>query len=255
MTGGHESEIERIEAEYRRRDARPGGATASMLDPAQRFYVQSLEWAVLDALAKGGFDLAAADVLDVGCGGGALTHRLAELGARSASGVDLMEHRIALARERYPGMCFERADAADLPFPDERFGLVTHFACLSSVHDPGVRTRIAAEMWRVLAPGGAVLSYDLRPSPAPVRAVGRAATRLRERRRGPADPQTPVIPLSLADVRALFPAARIEHRTAILNVALGGVARRSRLLAEALARVPLLRSHLIVLAWKPERPA
>ena len=59
------------------------------------------------------------------------------------------------------------ANAAELPFPDGEFDLVTHFTCLSSVLDPGLRAAIAAEMWRVVRPGGVVLSFDMRPAPWP----------------------------------------------------------------------------------------
>lgn len=253
-----DAEVERIATEYRRRDAAAvSDAPAHAIDPALAFYLHSLEWEVLRILRDAGVELGGARVLDIGCGTGLLAHRLIELGAGEVTGVDLMDHRVATARARYPfpPLRFEQANAAELPFADASFDLVTHFTCLSSVLDPGLRSRIAAEMWRVARPGGAVLSHDLRPSPVPVRWAGRAATWIARRRAGgPPPAQTPVHPLSLREVRALFPQARLVHRTAMLNVGLGGAARRSRALGEVLALVPPLRSHLLVVAQKPVQP-
>ncbi len=252
MKDQQETEIERISREYRRRDAAAAASARSGPDHAALFYLHSLEWEVVRILRDGGTDLTASDVLDVGCGAGRLTNRLAELGARSVSGVDLMPARVAAARASYPALDVREANAAQLPFADGSFDLVTHFACLSSVLDDEVRRAIAAEMWRVTRAGGAILSYDLRPAPTPVRAAGAAVRRLQERRGVPAAPQTPIRPIGPGELRALFPHAEtLLHRTAILNVALGGVARRSRSAATLLASVPPLRSHLVGLARKP----
>jgi 2-polyprenyl-3-methyl-5-hydroxy-6-metoxy-1,4-benzoquinol methylase len=252
---GSDAEVQRIAAEYLRRDAAPTDEP-SALDPATAYLLGTLDWEVLAILRRAGVALGGARVLDVGCGTGLLSHRLLELGAGEVTGVDLMEHRIALARERYPvpGLRFEQANAAELPHADGAFDLVTHFTCLSSVLDDDLRRAIAAQMWRVVRDGGAVLSYDLRPSPAPVRWAGRAATWLASRRGGGSPPHTPVRPLDLAELRALFAEAQITHRTAVLNVALAGVARRSRATADLLASLPPLRSHLLVLARKTVRP-
>ena len=84
-----------------------------------------------------------------------------------------MEDRIAIARERYPRLELVAGDATSLPWPEQSFDLVTQFTCLSSVLDHDVRRAIAAEMWRVLAPGGAIVSYDARAPRGPIRAFRR----------------------------------------------------------------------------------
>jgi SAM-dependent methyltransferase len=233
-------EVGRIEAEYRRRDAVAAGTGYG--DPAYHAYMQELEWALLDALRAADVELAGARVLDVGTGSGHLLHRLVEFGAGSGVGFDLMPDRIAAARELYPTLDLVQGNAAELPFGDGEFDLVTQFTCLSSILDPEVRARVAREMWRVTRPGGAVLSYDLRPAPAPIRLLGSAVRRLR-----PGPVWTPVQPLGPAEVRALFPAPPAVERSVSLNVALPAPLRRRRPLALALAALPPLRSHLLAL--------
>ncbi len=98
-------------------------------------------------------------VLDLGCGDGLLLELLA---ARSPgpgravpalAGLDLSPEELALARRR-PGL--GRADlrvgrAQQLPFPDGRFdGCVSHMALMLMSE----MERVAAEVARVLAPGG-----------------------------------------------------------------------------------------------------
>lgn len=105
-------------------------------------------------------------LLDVACGTGELAGRAAERGA-GPTGVDLSEGMVALARERWPGLDFAQADAERLPYADGAFGAVTAAFVLNHVPSP---PRAAAELARVLAPGGraAVTVWD---SPAHVRFI------------------------------------------------------------------------------------
>jgi glycosyltransferase involved in cell wall biosynthesis/SAM-dependent methyltransferase len=240
-------DVRRIRAAYEQRDAqvsRPGYERPDYLT-----YLQDLEWQLLDALREAGIELGGAAVLDVGAGSGQLLHRLAEFGAARAVGVELMAARAAAARERYPNLEMLEGDAADLPLEDAAFDLVTQFTCLSSILDPALRRAVAAEMWRVLRPGGAVLSYDLRPSPAPIAAVGSALRRRAQRTGGPL--WTPVEPLGADELRALFPGEEVVGRTVSLNVALPAGLRSRRGLALALGAVPALRSHRLAILRKP----
>jgi SAM-dependent methyltransferase len=93
-------------------------------------------------------------VLDVGCGPGALTAELvARLGPAGVSAVEPSEPFVAAVRERHPGVDVRCAAAEELPFPDRAFDaalaqLVVHFMA-----DPvgGLR-----EMARVTRRRGAV---------------------------------------------------------------------------------------------------
>jgi len=93
-------------------------------------------------------------VLDVGCGPGALTQELARhLGVEAISAVDPSESFVTAVRERVPGIDAHRATAEELPFTDDRFDctvaqLVVHF-----MTDPVAGL---AEMARVTRPGGLV---------------------------------------------------------------------------------------------------
>jgi SAM-dependent methyltransferase len=241
-------ELDRIREAYRARDAASSDSTYAWSNVGYRFYMQELEWVLLRELSRAGVVLADADVLEVGCGSGYFLHRMKEYGAATATGIDLMESRIAQARDRYPTLDLHAGDGAALPFADASFDIVTQFTCLSSVLDSELRQSIADEMWRVCRPGGAIVSFDMRPTPAPIRLL----RRLLRARVGSSDaPITPTVPISLAQARALFGAGESHHRVVMLNFDLGGLAARGRLLAQAAASVPVLRTHLIFIATKP----
>ncbi len=94
------------------------------------------------------------DVLDVGCGPGALTAELVRrLGAEHVAAVDPSESFVEACRTRHPGVDVHLGRAEELPFPDDRFDaalaqLVFHF-----VSDPKAA---ANEMARVVRPGALV---------------------------------------------------------------------------------------------------
>jgi SAM-dependent methyltransferase len=248
---GHETELERIRAAYRERDGGAGrGAPAESAwsRPEYRFYMQRLERDMLEALGRAGARLAGGRALEVGCGSGYFLHRLQEYGAAAAAGIDLMEDRIAQARERYPTLELVAGDAGDLPWESGSFDVVTQFTCLSSILDASLRAQIAGEMWRVLRPGGVLLSYDMRRTPWPMRTLGR----LRARRSGPpAGPVTPTTPIELAELRRLWPDGDLRPRVVTATPEVAALAARTRWLAELLATVPALRTHLLVTVRKP----
>ena len=87
-------------------------------------------------------------ILDLGCGDGQLTRRIAETGAQ-VLGVDASMEMVAAARER--ALEAEHAKAEDLPFRDERFDAVFSNAALHWVRDQDAMMR---QIHRVLKPGG-----------------------------------------------------------------------------------------------------
>lgn len=219
------------------------------MSPGYRLCLQELEWVMLDELAAAGMDVGGLRVLEVGCGSGYFLSRFLEYGAAHAAGIDLMEERIAKARARDPRLELVAGDASELPWPADSFDIVSQFTCLSSVLDGALRHSIADEMWRVTRPGGVVLSYDIRPAPAPVTAVrwliGMAV-------RHPAQSGgTPTQPVPAHEIRDLFPTAAIRSRTVTLMTDLAAVAGHSAVLARGLQAIPFLRTHLLTLARKP----
>src|SRR5262249_20885091 len=72
-----------------------------------------------------------ARVLDLGCGNGTKTRRLAE--RFEVVGVDISEEQLRLARDELPAATFVQADFAELDFPAESFDAVTAFYSITHV--------------------------------------------------------------------------------------------------------------------------
>ena len=87
-------------------------------------------------------------ILDLGCGDGQLTQRIAATGAH-VLGVDASTHMVAAARER--GVESEQATAEKLPFHEATFDAVFSNAALHWVRD---QDAMMAQVHRVLKPGG-----------------------------------------------------------------------------------------------------
>ncbi|MFB6172899.1 MAG: methyltransferase domain-containing protein [Haloarculaceae archaeon] len=88
-------------------------------------------------------------VLDLGCGTGHLTARIADSGA-TAVGLDASGEMIATARDAYPECDFVRADARAFSF-DEPFDAVFSNAALHWIPD---QDAVLASVADALAPGG-----------------------------------------------------------------------------------------------------
>jgi SAM-dependent methyltransferase len=92
-------------------------------------------------------------ILDCGCGTGHNLHMLRKYGR--AYGIDLTWAGLQYARAQGERQV-ARASAAQLPFPDARFDLVTSFDVIYSLPDQVEREAIG-EMFRVLKPGGRLI--------------------------------------------------------------------------------------------------
>lgn len=105
------------------------------------------------------------ELLDVACGAGLALVRARELGA-TAHGVDAAASLVAIARRRLPGADLRVGSMFELPWPSERFDVVTSINGVWGGCD-----RALVEAHRVLRPGGWVgISFwgfgpplDLRP--------------------------------------------------------------------------------------------
>lgn len=166
-------------------------------------------------------------VLDVGCGGGGELARLLELGAEPSAlaGIELLPERVAAARERFPELDIRAGNAEHIEWPAASFDMVLAFTVFSSILDNVMARNVAAEISRVLKPGGVLLWYDFRYD----------------------NPRNPnVRRMSENDVRALFPAFRGDLKAITLLPPLSrrlGIAAPA--LYPALAALPPLRSHLL----------
>jgi len=92
--------------------------------------------------------------VDVGCGTGALTSLLADIGP--ATGIDPSAGFVAYAAAHTLRAEFLVGDALALPFDDGRFDAAVSGLVLNFVPDPSV---MVAEMKRVVRPGGVVGLY------------------------------------------------------------------------------------------------
>lgn len=104
--------------------------------------------------------------LDLGCGTGGVVADLFGAVSSPLTGVDLSAERLTAASGRLPAVGFVQGDGSLLPFPSATFDLVLAFTVFSSLRDHDFAGAVAAEVDRVLRPGGAVLWYDMRrPNP------------------------------------------------------------------------------------------
>lgn len=166
---GHSSELERIKAEYGRRDAGADGRTYDPLNPAYLYVRHQIERHAASLIRSfvsptgSSEGLSRMKVLDVGSGSGAFLEMFAQLGFKRSRvfGADLLPRRLEEARENFSAENIACADAAHLPFADGSFGLVSQFTVFSSILSGELRRRVASEMKRVAAPGGHILWYDM----------------------------------------------------------------------------------------------
>ena len=89
-------------------------------------------------------------VLDVATGAGYVAAAAARRGAQPL-GIDFSATQVRLARERYPDLRFEQADAEALPFEPESFDAVVNAFGFCHLPHPD---RALKEAFRVLKPGG-----------------------------------------------------------------------------------------------------
>lgn len=158
------SETDRIARAYKVLEANAGArwdqsnqGNRAILSERRRLTRAALE-------RKGWLPLAERRVLEVGSGGGGELAWLQELGGTPSRlvGIDLLPDRVAAAKSAYPGLEFHEGNAEHVPFPDSSFDLVLALTVFSSIFDPGMAANVAAEIARVLRPGGGLLWYDFR---------------------------------------------------------------------------------------------
>jgi ubiquinone/menaquinone biosynthesis C-methylase UbiE len=146
-------------------------------------------------------------------------------------GIELNTRRADRAREILPLADLRVGDAGNLPWEDGAFNLVVASTVLTSILSNETRRKVAGEIYRVLAPGGALLWYDFavnNPRNQHVRRVNRS------------------------ELRQLFPGLRGEIRSITLAPPLARfIAPKSVTLATLLEAIPWLRTHLIAVLVKP----
>jgi ubiquinone/menaquinone biosynthesis C-methylase UbiE len=192
------AEAQRIRRVYeQRRDTVPS-ELYSVANPGALFMYQQRVRNVTRALARAGlFPLGETRILDVGCGNGEWLVDFESWGAREEhlAGIDIEPTRVARTQRRLRDADIRQGDGVTLPWPDESFDLVLQSTVFTSILDPELRRRVAAEMARVVAPAGFILWYDF----------------FRDNPRNP-----DVRSVRSAEVRSLFPGFRCDCKRVTL---------------------------------------
>ncbi|MDO9411076.1 MAG: class I SAM-dependent methyltransferase [Pseudolabrys sp.] len=97
-----------------------------------------------------------ARIADLGCGSGVFSNLLRQRGY-DVTGVDLSPKLINVAQAKFPGITFLEGDIEQLPFTDASFDGVLLGGVLHHLPDP---SRCAAEVARILRPGGSFVAFD-----------------------------------------------------------------------------------------------
>jgi len=219
-------ELARISAEYERRARELPDDFYSLSRPANLLMHEQTVRGCIRMLQRGAlFPLGGRRILDIGCGYGGWLLEFVQWGADPSAlcGIDLSAERLESARRRLPQADLRAGSASSLPWPSESFDLVSQFTVFTSILDPGLKRAVAAEMLRVLKPGGGILWFDFRfnnPRNSQVRGI------------------------RAAEIGSLFEGCKVELAPALLAPPLSRlVAKFSLTLAEALHAASFLRTH------------
>jgi SAM-dependent methyltransferase len=135
-------------------EAAEGARTFQVGDAAYDRFMGRYSARLASAFADAAGIDAPQQVVDVGCGPGALTAELVRrLGAESVTAIDPTQPFVEACRRRNPDVDVHLGRAEELPFADDRFDAALAQLVLHFVTDP---PEAAREMKRVVRPGGAV---------------------------------------------------------------------------------------------------
>jgi len=150
----------------------------SLSNPGNRFNFDHLRQHIERGLKTTYPDLTSITMLDIGSGGLSWTEEFVKLGIsrEKCIALDLLQWRLEEGHDAGRDIKAVCASAAELPFSDGVFDLVTQLTLMTSVLEANTREAIVSEMKRVLRPGGYILWYDFRfnnPINRHTRAIGR----------------------------------------------------------------------------------
>lgn len=174
-------------------------------------------------------------ILDVGCCNGKwLWICCQRWGAQPQNvvGADLRSDGFEAWRRANPEAPIELVcrPAHQLDFPDASFDVVHHSMMFSSVPDAVLRQTIAQNLWRMLKPGGHLVSYDFWINPVNRKTVG----------------------IRRNTLEGLFPDAEWRfQRTITLAPPLSRALKFSPSLAVMLERLRILNTHVLAVLRKP----
>jgi ubiquinone/menaquinone biosynthesis C-methylase UbiE len=228
-------ELNRIRAEFTRRDREIGNDFYGFHRPVTQYYFSRImQTAIRGLVEAGAFPLDGLSVLDVGCGKGTWLLEFSQWGASASHlhGIDLDPQRVAKAREKLPAAELVCGNAAELPWPDSSFDVISQFTVFTSILDLPLKQNVAREMFRVLKPGGVILWYDFRVDNPRNRNV-----------RG----------IRAAEISSLFHPCSVRLRSLTLAPPLARrITTYSWSAALLLEKLPFLRTHYLGIIRKPQ---
>lgn len=184
---------------------------------------------LFDAL---GPDLSSARILDVGCGSGTFIRQLISWGAdpENLTGTEFQQDRLEYARRHTAEGVQWHLGGLDIVATGS-IDLVSAETVFSSILDVELRRDLAAEMWRIVRPGGYCMVYDFRydnPNNSNVSKV------------------------TLPELRDYWPSEDIRYRTLLLAPPIARrLAKIPHLVTELLTvMLPVLQSHFFFIARK-----
>ncbi len=226
-------------SEYERRDRTVSDTLYAQHNPGYLLMSQGRERAALRLLSDAAvLPRAGSPCLEVGYGRLGALGTLLSWGVRESDlhGIEMDPRRASVAQAALRGADLRIGDARNMPWADDTFALVVTWTVFSSILSETARRAVAAEIVRVLKPGGALLYYDFAWN----------------------NPRNPhVRGVSAGEVRRLFAGLDGSISSVTLAPPLARlVAPHSWLIATALDCIPFLRSHrMAVLIKKPARTA
>ena len=146
--------------------------------PGNRFNQDILLRQIREFLDRSFHNVSSVRMLDLGAGELFWVEQFVRMGLNEEKcfGADLLLWRMKAGRDAGRRHNAATASAAELPFADESFDLITQFVMMTSITDLAVRRGAVAEIKRVLRPGGFVLWHDFRvnnPSNPHTLAIGK----------------------------------------------------------------------------------
>lgn len=103
-----------------------------------------------------GIDVAAARVLEIGCGSGFYTRILGDLGARTLTALDITDALFPELRAEFPEYTFVRADITEAASLGERYDIVVMIDVIQHIVLPEKLSAAVANIQSHLAEGGTV---------------------------------------------------------------------------------------------------
>jgi ubiquinone/menaquinone biosynthesis C-methylase UbiE len=216
-------------------DRRQEGDRYSFFNPANVLRLQELERKLLALLKKYECtNLHEAKILEVGCGSGYWLRDFIRWGANpeNLAGMDILPENILHAKRLCPeSVTLNYGNAVQLDFPASAFNIVLQYTVFTSILDSGVKQKIAAEMLRVLKPGGLIIWYDFHFN----------------------NPWNPDVKgIKKAEIHHLFSGCQVDLRRITLAPPLARIlAPYASWLCTLLSRIPVLCTHYLGIITKP----